>query len=40
MSNFANIDKAKTLLGYNPQYSVKQGLEEAIDWYWEYFNDK
>jgi len=38
--SLANIDKAKTLLGYNPLYSVKQGLEEAIDWYWEYFNDK
>ena len=38
--SLANIDKAKTLLGYNPQYSVKQGLEEAINWYWEYFNNK
>jgi len=38
--SLANIDKAKKLLGYNPQYSVKQGLEEAIDWYWEYFNNK
>ena len=36
--SLANIDKARTLLGYNPKYSVKQGLEEAIDWYWEYFN--
>ena len=37
--SLANIDKAKTLLGYNPQYSVKQGLEEAIDWYWDYFSN-
>ena len=36
--SLANIDKAKNLLGYNPEYSVKQGLEEAINWYWEYFN--
>ena len=36
--SLANIDKARTLLGYNPKYSVKQGLEEAIEWYWEYFN--
>lgn len=36
--SLANIDKAKTLLGYNPKYSVKQGLEEAINWYWDYFN--
>ena len=33
-----NIDKAKTSLGYNPKYSVKQGIEEATDWYWQYFN--
>jgi len=38
--SLASIEKAKTLLGYNPQYSVKQGLEEAIDWYWAYFNNK
>jgi len=37
--SLASIEKAKTLIGYNPQYSVKQGLEEAIDWYWEYFNN-
>ena len=36
--SLANVDKAKKLLGYNPQYSVKQGLDEAIDWYWKYFN--
>ena len=34
-----NSDKIKTLLGYKAQYSVKQSLEEAIDWYWEYFNN-
>ena len=36
--SLANIDKAKQLLGYEPKYSVQAGLEEAIDWYWEYFN--
>ena len=38
--SLASIDKAKTLLGYNPKYSVQAGLEEAIEWYWEYFNQK
>ncbi|OIQ21423.1 MAG: LPS biosynthesis protein WbpP [Flavobacterium sp. MedPE-SWcel] len=33
--SLASIDKAKSLLGYNPQYSIKQGLEEAVGWYWE-----
>ena len=29
----ANVDKAKTLLEYDPQYSVRSGLEKAGDWY-------
>lgn len=33
--SLASIDKAKTLLGYDPQYSLQQGLKEAIDWYWK-----
>lgn len=33
--SLANIDKAKKLLGYSPSYSVRQGLKEAISWYWE-----
>lgn len=33
--SLASIDKAKTLLGYYPKYSVKKGLKEAIEWYWD-----
>jgi len=33
--SLANIDKAKNLLEYNPQFSIKQGLKEAVQWYWE-----
>ena len=32
--SLACIDKAKSLLGYNPQYSMREGLKEAIKWYW------
>jgi len=32
--SLASIDKAKTLLGYNPEYNIEQGLEEAVKWYW------
>jgi UDP-N-acetylglucosamine 4-epimerase len=32
--SLASIAKAKELLAYNPQYSLEQGLKEAIDWYW------
>ncbi|MBO7651428.1 MAG: SDR family oxidoreductase [Bacteroidales bacterium] len=34
--SLASIDKAKRILGYNPQFNVHQGLKEAIDWYYEY----
>lgn len=33
--SLACIDKAKRLLHYNPQYSIRDGLKEAIKWYWE-----
>ena len=33
--SLASIDKAKNLLGYDPQFSVKTGLKEAVSWYWE-----
>ena len=29
----ASIEKAKTILGYQPKYSVFDGLKEAIGWY-------
>ena len=31
----ASIDKAKELLNYNPQFSLQQGLKEAVKWYWK-----
>ena len=33
--SLASIDKAKELLGYDPKYSLHQGLKEAVAWYWE-----
>lgn len=33
--SLASIDKAKNLMGYAPKYSMRDGLKEAIDWYWE-----
>jgi UDP-N-acetylglucosamine 4-epimerase len=33
--SLASIDKARTLLGYDPQFSIKEGLKEAVSWYWE-----
>ncbi len=33
--SLASIEKAKTLLGYQPQYSLQKGLQEAVAWYWD-----
>jgi len=30
---FANIDKAKSLLGYQPRVSVTEGVREFYEWY-------
>ena len=32
--SLACIDKARKLLGYIPEYSMRDGLKEAVKWYW------
>ena len=29
----ANIEKAQLLLGYQPQYPISRGMDEAVEWY-------
>ncbi len=31
--SFADIGKARRLLGYEPTHSIEQGLDESLDWY-------
>lgn len=38
--SLASVDKARRLLNYQPRYSFKQGLEEAVKWYWENLREK
>lgn len=33
--SLASINKAKTLLGYAPEFDINTGLKEAVSWYWE-----
>lgn len=33
--SLASVDKAKELLGYQPEYDIKTGLIEAVKWYWK-----
>jgi UDP-N-acetylglucosamine 4-epimerase len=32
--SLASIDKAKSLLDYNPKFSMQEGLKQAVEWYW------
>ena len=32
--SLASIDKAKNLLGYDPQFNIDSGIKEAVQWYW------
>lgn len=34
--SLASVDKAKQLLGYKPTHVIKDGLKEAVHWYWEH----
>ena len=34
--SLASIEKAQRLLHYNPQFSLQEGLQIAVDWYWEH----
>ncbi|EZH75300.1 Vi polysaccharide biosynthesis protein VipB/TviC [Aquimarina atlantica] len=34
--SLASVDKAKTLLGYAPEFDIKSGLKEAVKWYWKH----
>jgi len=34
--SLASIEKTSRLLGYNPQYNLRQGLEHSVKWYWEH----
>ena len=33
--SLASVEKAKSLLGYNPQFKIAAGLAEALKWYWD-----
>ena len=37
--SLASIEKAKTLLGYNPSHNISEGLKEAVAWYWDNIKD-
>lgn len=38
--SLADIEKAKSLLGYEPAFSIKEGMEKAADWYVKHLGNK
>lgn len=36
---YANIDKAKAILGYNPETGLKEGLQNFVDWYQRHYGE-
>lgn len=34
--SLASVDKAKELLDYQPTHSIREGLKEAVRWYWDH----
>lgn len=37
--SLASVEKAKTLLGYNPKFNIESGLKEAVEWYWDHLRE-
>ena len=37
--SLASIEKAKYQLNYSPSHNVNEGIEAAIQWYWDYFKN-
>lgn len=37
--SLANIGRAQEILGYQPRYVLRSGLEKSIEWYWQYFSN-
>ena len=33
--SLASVEKAKSLLGYDPEFDINKGLKEAVNWYWD-----
>ena len=33
--SLASVEKAKNLMGYDPEFKIEEGLKEAVNWYWE-----
>ena len=37
LTTYADVSKARRLLGYNPKVSLQEGIENFVEWYKEYY---
>ena len=35
---WANVDKAKSILGYEPKFEIERGVSEFVNWYKAYYS--
>ncbi|MCX6266765.1 MAG: SDR family oxidoreductase [Bacteroidetes bacterium] len=38
--SLASIEKARTILGYHPEFNFEKGLKLAVQWYWQHLTRK
>jgi len=38
--SLASIEKAQKLMNYQPKYTIKEGLNESMKWYWNFLTEK
>lgn len=39
-NSLADIEETKEILGYNPQYKIREGLEQTVEWYVKNLNSE
>ena len=37
---YANVDKLMSAVGFKPATSIKEGVQNLVNWYMEYYNKK
>ena len=40
LNQYLSSEKARTQLGWKAEYSLEQGLQETIQWYWSFFRQR
>ena len=38
LTTYADVSKARRMLGYKPKVSLKEGIGKFVEWYKEYYS--